>query len=412
MFSGSKEVWAARLSVTLMLFTPERAAILILAPRLYIIVGCQTSLCKQTLIAGEQVVTCPTCPELDVCSTVTMTIKSQQVNPHLADASLRPFLSPSFSPIDYLNATLPSSTTTKQQQSAPSLSTIASQTQSHISTLNAQTTRLSATLTGLTDDILRTSSRLAYEVELLRGEALSLADSLSSRGELQESIQRFVPNGLDQVKPSTDSLSSPSKARHDSQAPATPSASIAPDQLQDPKTSEPEALPRLHTLLHVRAQLQTVIQRFNLALSFPFPPSLLATATSSLISVNPPNQDPDLENKGQAALSRFRQEVLDLLADIDGRGGGIERARQRIEELREICNLWKGTGEEKARLKWVDGLEVMVDDEVRMKEEGKRKGIGGKKELKRETSAMRGQTDGGGSGPGFLRRLRDEIYVE
>lgn len=341
-----------------------------------------------------------------------MTIKSQQANPHLADASLRPFLSPSFSPIDYLNATLPSSTATKQQQPAPTFSTIASQTQSHISTLNAQTTRLSATLTGLTDDILRTSSRLAYEVELLRGEALSLADSLSSRGELQESIQRFVPNGLDQVKQSTEPLSSPSKARHDSQTPATPSANIAQGRPQDPETSEPEALPRLRTLLHVRAQLQTVIQRFNLALSFPFPPSLLVTTTSSLISVNPPNQDPDLESKGQAALSRFRQEVLDLLADADGRGGGIERARRRIEELREICEIWKGTGEEKARLKWVNGLEVMVDDEVRMKEEGKRKGTGGKKELKRETSAVRAQTDGGGSGPGFLRRLRDEIYME
>lgn len=341
-----------------------------------------------------------------------MTLTSQQVNTHLTDASLRPFLSPSFSPIDYLNATLPSSTGTKQQQPAPSLSTIASQTQSHISTLNAQTTRLSATLTGLTDDILRTSSRLAYEVELLRGEALSLADSLSSRGELREAIQEFVPTGLDQVRQSTDPLPSPSKARHDSRTPATPPTSSGQEQLQAADTSEPEALPRLRTLLHVRAQLQTVIQRFNLALSFPFPPSLLAATTSSLISVNPPNQDPELESKGQAAISRFQQEVLDLLADMDGRGGGIERARGRIEGLREICEIWKGTGEEKARLKWVDGLEVMVDDEIRIKEEGKRKGNGGKKESKREMNAMSNPTDVGGSGPGFLRRLRDEIYME
>lgn len=341
---------------------------------------------------------------------------SQPANQRLTDPNLRPFLSPTFSPIDYLNTTLPSSAATKQQQGAPSLSTIASQTQSHISTLSAQTTHLSTTLTSLADDILRTSSRLAYEVELLRGEALALADSLSSRGDLHESILAFVPEGLDKTTASDPPLS-PSKARHASQAqipPHTPTAH-AQNQTQLPdrtSTKEPDALPRLRILLHVRAQLQTVIQRFNLALSFPLPPSLLTTTTSSLISVNPPNQDPDLESKGQAALSRLKQEVMDLLADVDGRGGGIERALVRIKELREICVIWKGTGEERARTKWVDGLEGMVEDEVRKKEEGRRRVGGGRQEVRRETSAVRAAGDASGSGPGFLRRLREEIYME
>lgn len=339
-----------------------------------------------------------------------MVAASHIVNPYLTDPSLRPFLSSTFSPIDYLNSTLPSTTTTKQQQPAPSLSAIASQTQSHISTLNAQTTRLSTTLTGLTDDILRTSSRLAYEVELLRGEALSLADSLSSRGNLHESIRKFVPEGLDKASQSPETPHTPPKTRHSSQEQILPLKRNAHDQPRTPDASfasEPEALPQLRTLMHVRAQLQTVIQRFNLALSFPLPPSLLATTTSSLISVSPPNQDRDLESKGQAALSRLRQEVLDLLADAEGRGGGVDRARERVGELREICELWKGTGEEKARLRWVDGLELMVDDEIQKKDEGRRKGAGG-----RETSAVRGQGDVGGSGPGFLRRLREEIYLD
>ena len=334
-----------------------------------------------------------------------------QPNVHLTDTSLRPFLSPVFSPSDYLNSTLPSSTTAKQQQTPLSLSTTASQTQSHVSSLNAQSSRLSATLTGLTDDILRTSSRLAYEVELLRGEALSLVDSLSSRGDLTGSILQFVPDGLDQPARLSKAPSSPTMLKDANQELAFqqhPSRDNLPDSL----TREPEALPRLRTLLHVRKQLQTVIQRFNLALSFPLPPSLLTTTTSSLISINPPNQDPDLESKGQLALSRIKQEVLDLLTDAEGRGGGLERSRQRIADLRELCIIWKGTGEEKARLRWIDNLEQTVDDEVKRKEEGKRKGNAVRPEVKRDASAIRGTNDASGSGPGFLRRLREEIYME
>jgi len=97
---------------------------------------------------------------------------------------------------------------------------------------------------------------------------------------------------------------------------------------------------------------------------------------------------------------------------VEGRGGGADRARERVGELREICEIWKGTGEVKARLKWVEGLEALVDDEIQKKEEGRKKGVGGRQEVRRETSTVRGQSDGGGSGPGFLRRLREEIYLE
>lgn len=345
-----------------------------------------------------------------------MASTDQPVNPHLTDPNLRPVVSPSFSPTDYLNATLPSTRISKQQHTAPSLSAVASQTQSHLSALNAQTLRLTSTLTGLTDEILRTGSRLAYEVELLRGEALSLADTLSSRGDLHDSIIKFVPGGLDSAIPLPEASQLSPNNRHNGQEPVLPQANSAQHQLQDPITEpsakEPEALPRLRTLLHVRAQLQTVIQRFNLALSFPLPPSLLTTTASSLISVNPPNQDPDLESKGLAALSRLRQEVLDLLADAEGRGGGADRARERVAELRELCAIWKGTGEEKTRTKWVDGLEQMVDDEARKKEEGKRKGDKVRTEMRRDASSVRSTIEATGSGPGFLRRLKDEIYME
>ena len=103
---------------------------------------------------------------------------------------------------------------------------------------------------------------------------------------------------------------------------------------------------------------------------------------------------------------------MDLQADADGRGSGIERARERIAELRDLCIIWKGTGEERARLKWIESLEQMVNDEFRKKEEGNMKSGAPRSEGKRDNSTVRNTADAGGSGPGFLRRLRDEIYME
>lgn len=133
------------------------------------------------------------------------------------------------------------------------------------------------------------------------------------------------------------------------------------------------------------------------------PPSLLTTSTSSLISVSAPIIDPDLESKGQAALARLKQEVLDMLER-----GEMAAAKARVQELRDMCEIWKGTGEERARGKWVDGLEAVVEDR-----EGSGKASARPRIEKREGSAVRGvETSGSGAGPGFLRRLRDEIYME
>lgn len=315
-----------------------------------------------------------------------MTVSPQSSNPHLKDANIRPFLSAGFSPVDYLNNTLPSSATNKSQ----SLSAIASQTQSHISALNAQTSRLSSTLTSLTDDILRAGSRLAYEVELLQGEAVSLAETLSSNGDLHESILKFVPTGLE----TTDVPPTPSKAK-----PAPGDGTVA-------RPGEPPALPQLRTLLHVRRQLQATIAQFNLALSFTLPPSLLASATSSLISVVPPTTDPDAEAKGQASLSRLRSELSDFL-----QAGDVEKAKQRVAELRDVCIIWKGTSEEKARRKWVDGLEGLIEEDLERRQELDRR-KGGFAASRQEQSTPKPGVETSSSGPGFLRRLRDEIYME
>lgn len=88
--------------------------------------------------------------------------------------------------------------------------------------------------------------------------------------------------------------------------------------------------------------------------------------------------------------------------------GDMAAAKARVQELRNVCEIWMGTSEERARGKWVDGLEAVVEDR------GERGKAGGRPKLeKREGSAIRGtETSGSGAGPGFLRRLRDEIYME
>ena len=266
----------------------------------------------------------------------------------ITDPHLTPFLSSSFSPIDYLNATLPSSSSTSNNatKSNPlSLSALASQTQAHISTLAAQSTRLTETLNALTDDILRVSPRLTYEVELLRGEAITLSDSLSPSGHLRASVARFVPNA------STSALSPVDQPGE--QAPILPPSKI---DLAHPAT-KPQAVDSLRTLLYVRSRQTRVSQIFSLALSWPFPPSLLPK--SPLISISSP-ADHTYEAQGQAACARLRQETLDLLAGPDD---GVSKAEEMVQELRACVVVWKGTGEEKARGKFVDELEEMVEEE-------------------------------------------------
>lgn len=323
---------------------------------------------------------------------------------YIKESNLQEFLSPTFSPIDYLNATLPShpsSTSTKTVP--PSLSALASQTQTHISMLTAQSTRLSTTLTALSDEILRTSPRLAYEVELLRGEALSLSDSLSRSGNLHSAISQFVPRHIDLSKPpqsddssNTDDVKSPSRALE----------SFPPPPISQPLKGTDPPINDLRTLIHVRTLLTTVTQSFSLALSWPFPPSLLSTSSSSLISVSSP-ADPTLEAKGQVACTRLRQEIGDLLDEgetiVNGKDG-LERAADKVLQLRECVGVWKGTGEEKARSRFVDGLEGIVEERARRQ---------ARQEGDKELSEGKGIT--GGVGPGLIRnlqRLREEIYMD
>ena len=132
--------------------------------------------------------------------------------------------------------------------------------------------------------------------------------------------------------------------------------------------------------------------------------------------------DHTYEAQGHAACARLRQETIDLLADPEE---GVRKAADMVQELRACVEVWKGTGEEKARGKFVEELEEMVEEGRRKNKEGSqpketlkissqpnRSALAGSS---RDLPALPSRSSDATSGPGFLRnlqRLRDEIYLE
>jgi hypothetical protein len=250
------------------------------------------------------------------------------------------------------------------------LAELSAQAQTQLSQLNAHTTRLTNTLTQLTDDILRSGSRLAYEVELLRGETLSLSEALTDG--LHDDIVKFVPGGLREQAAEMRTVHAPSQSMSAGQRRASLAATLPPAETI-PTTADgvvksitdPAFISQLQTLTLVRSRLDTVVKTFGDAMEFVFPPSELSVS-SSFLSVSAPepgSEDHSTEEKGQKVLKHFREEISDLLT----RGGsdpveGIEKAARRIEELKELTTIWKGTAEEKGRTKFIDSLAKMVED--------------------------------------------------
>ncbi|KAI2462779.1 hypothetical protein F4781DRAFT_418988 [Annulohypoxylon bovei var. microspora] len=284
---------------------------------------------------------------------------------HVTDPSLESFLSPSFNPAEYLNASLPplqtsaSSSLNHSTDGAVPLAELSTQAQTQLSQLNAHTTRLTNTLTQLTDDILRSGSRLAYEVELLRGETLSLSETLSEG--LHEDIAKFIPNGIQAQQDIKASGASQANSRRASEA-------IAPTNLEpiplDGNNQDPPYISQLQTLTLVRSRLDTVVKTFGEAMEFVFPPSELSVS-SSFLSVSAPEPGKEAhstEEKGQQVLKQLKEEISTLLTKGADPVEGIEKAAHRIEELKELTKVWKGTAEEKGRSKFIDSLAKMVED--------------------------------------------------
>lgn len=302
---------------------------------------------------------------------------------HTADPALQPFLlSKPFDPAEYLNATLPALSTsgsvaTRSSNDAIPLAELSTQTQTLLSHLSAHTTRLTNTLTQLTDEILRSGSRLAYEVEVLRGETIGLSEALTET--LENDITKFVPDGLESYlveKPKTSEGHGNARRRRSSTVsrisqPTTPRLPTTPRQPPQEEVipveqNDPEYIQKLRTLTLVRNRLETVIQTFGTAMTWTFPPSEVSVSSSflsvsapapSTSSFSEPNQQ-SLEEKGQETSKKLRDEIIELL-DTEG---GIEKAREKVEELSELSRVWRGTVEEKGRAKFIEGLARLVEE--------------------------------------------------
>ncbi|KAI0385648.1 hypothetical protein F5Y04DRAFT_189534 [Hypomontagnella monticulosa] len=324
----------------------------------------------------------------------------QPRSPHVTDPFLQSFLAPSFDPAEYLNASLPplqnpaSSSLTRTADGAVPLAELSSQAQTQLSQLNAHTTRLTTTLTQLTDDILRSGSRLAYEVELLRGETLSLSETLSDG--LHDEVTRFVPKGIkEQLEAKANGASQAGRSRASSiLAPVNVEPIPPKDENQDPPY-----ISQLQTLVLVRSRLDTVVKTFGDAMEFVFPPSELSVS-SSFLSVSAPEPGVEAhstEEKGQQVLKQLREEISGLLAKGTDPVEGIEKAAHRIEELKELTKVWKGTAEEKGRTKFIDGLAKMVEDRHKellreMEQDGRKDG---KADVDGTSKKVASNSDGG-----------------
>lgn len=183
------------------------------------------------------------------------------------------------------------------------------------------------------------------------------------------------------------------------------------EDFEETQGPDPEALTSLRTLHQVRGSLQRIIAIFDAALSWPLPPSTLSIS-SSLISVSSPSTGlrPSQEAAGQEAAARLKSEIGDLLAK--GPEEGVLAAEKRVDELRELVGVWKGTVEEKARGKFVDGLARTVA-ERRKEVEGKGGLVGsGRAEGEVERNGKNAPADGGRGFLKNLQRLREEIYLD
>lgn len=367
-------------------------------------------------------------------TTTPVVVKIDPKSAHTADPFLQDFLNPAFDPAEYLNAVLPSlqqgsssssasrptpppATRLPPPQSSSSTTTpvlpladLSAEAQALLTQLNAHTTRLAATLGQLTDDILRSGSRLAYEVELLRGEALGLAETLASEGPLRADLERFAPaaantstsqarraslgsttttaTGIPPTTPATAAiLGEDQQRRHPPTTPAATTTQEPDDQAAAAATTdEPPYISHLRTLTLVRARLEAVIKTFGDAMEFVFPPSEVSVS-SGFLSVSAPDvvlrsasasskgQHVSTEDKGQQVLKKIRDEVAGLLLLPPHKGGGgssyddkikgVEDATRRVEQIKDLSAVWRGTAEEKGRQRFVESLVRMVEDRHR-----------------------------------------------
>ncbi|OCT47152.1 hypothetical protein CLCR_02529 [Cladophialophora carrionii] len=312
-----------------------------------------------------------------------------------------------FDPVDFLNDALPNlSLSTQPLPSKISRSTqvqgAATEALALFSSLSTINIRSSSKLSSLTDEIIRSGNRLAYEVEVLRGDVNGFHELLTES--LREEIDEFVKDGtsMGHTAPSLEPEADGGEIVH----------------IRAP-TDEPDFMARLRLLSRVKTRLELVITIFGEAMKWPVPPSEVSGA--SLISVSAPElgiQSSAEDDQANEVLKQIREEISELLATDAGPYAGVEAASRKVEEYAKLATLWKGTGEEKARLKFVDSLAKLVEDRSRALD-----ARGTARNPRQDSSArsssatarnMKGANEGSGATGLFrnLQRLKDDLYLD
>ena len=315
---------------------------------------------------------------------------------------------PSFDVVSFLNDSLPVLNISSTQQPTPKGSKVAqildasSQLQTLLNKVNTQHIRSSSQLTQLTDYILRSGSRLAYEVEVLRGDANGLYEVLTDT--LKGDIRQFV---AEQVVSGAENGVENGSAKN---------------------TGDPDFIVQLRMLGQVKARLEAVVNIFGEAMKWPLPDSEVSVA-SSLISVSAPElagmETTDHDETGKETARKLRAEITDLLDNDGGGYAGLEAASQKVEEFRLLCTLWKETAEERARARFVDSLSKLVDDRKKILDARSLPQRARADSATQRSSSMPGRAgarsernttaESGNPAGGLFRnlqKLRDEIYLD
>lgn len=329
------------------------------------------------------------------------------------------FADPNFDPAEFLNDSLPPLTAASLQPNASRapgsvpLTELSAQVQSLLSQISAQNVRLSSTLSQLSDEILRSGGRLAYEVEVLRGETIGLSETLTEV--LRDDIAKFVPEDSSIAIAATDPLRKANLASGTAdETPSTKEEETTEEQETATRT-DPEYITNLRTLNQVRSRLEDVVQTFGDAMEWPLPPSEISFS-SSFISVSGPEMGADghdQEEKGQETMKKLRTEIVELLESEGGGHAGYDAALRRVEALRTLASVWKGSAEEKARIRFVDSLARIVEERRRVLEH--QHAMAEQNQRGPRSREQRRDSDSGAPGGGLFRnlqRLREEIYLE
>lgn len=310
-----------------------------------------------------------------------------------------------FDAVNFLNELLPS--LSLPSQTGPSklnrgghVQNASTDVQTLLSKLNSHNIRSSSSLTSLTDEILRSGNRLAYEVEILRGDANNLHELLTEA--LKSEILSFTDNQEAEVRQIAED--EPLKSE---------SAAIDISQKTDP-----DFITQLRTLGQVKGRLEAVINIFGEALKWPIAPSEISMAPS-LITPELGIQTTDEDDKAQEIARTIRHDITELLESEGGGYAGLEAAANRVEDFRKLAILWKGTVEEKARNRFVEGLARLVEERKKMLDAraSSQKNRAENAQRPGSTSSRLNKvgTESSGGAAGLFRnlqRLKDDLYLE